>query len=77
MNEVRRARIKCDIEMLACICERIDKIRDDEDRALRGETPHGPGSKEAADMLTEATYILLKAINQLQKARGCLTTKSH
>jgi hypothetical protein len=70
MNEVRRARIKCDIEMLACIRERIDKIRDDEDRALRGNTPHGPGSQESSDMLTDAAYALLIVIEKLRKARG-------
>lgn len=31
MNEVRRARIQCDIEQLAAARERIHKIRDDED----------------------------------------------
>ena len=40
MNEVRRARIQCDIEQLAAARERIHKIRDDEERAIRGESPH-------------------------------------
>ena len=70
MNEVRKARIKCDIDILAAARERIDKIRDDEDRPLRGEHAHGPGSQDATDMLTEAGRILGVVVSMLHKAKG-------
>ncbi len=70
MNEVRKARIKCDIDILAAARERIDKIRDDEERALRGDNAHGYGSQDATDMLTEAGRILGVVVSMLHKAKG-------
>lgn len=70
MNEVRRARVKCDIDILAAARDRIDKIRDDEDRAIRGECQHGPGSQSATDFLTEAGHILGVVVDLLQKAKA-------
>jgi len=69
MNEVRRARIQCDIEQLVSVRERIHKIRDDEDRAIRGESPHGPGSHEASDIMSEVGVLLMIAIDRLSKAK--------
>lgn len=69
MNEARRARIQCDIEQLVAVRERIHKIRDDEDRAIRGDSPHGPGSQEASDLLSEIGFVLMVAIGQLDKAK--------
>ena len=69
MNEVRRARIQCDIEQLAAARERIHKIRDDEDRAIRGESPHGTGSHEASDIMSEVGFLLMIAIDRFSKAK--------
>ncbi len=66
MNEVRRLRIKCAMELLAELREKIHKIRDDEDRAIAGGLD---GSQDASDLLSEAGMILLVAIGQLDKAK--------
>ena len=66
MNEVRRLRIKCAMELLAELREKIHKIRDDEDRATAGGLD---GSQDASDLLSEAGMILLVAIGQLDKAK--------
>lgn len=66
MNEVSRLRIKCEMEAIATLRERIHKIRDDEDRSIAGGVG---GSPEASDLLTEIGNILLVAIGQLDKAK--------
>lgn len=66
MNEFRRLRIKCAMESLAELREKIHKIRDDEDRAIAGGLD---GSQDASDLLSEAGMILLVAIGQLDKAK--------
>jgi hypothetical protein len=69
MNELRKIRIKCEIDQLSQARQRINKIRDDEDRAISGDPNHGYGDKESADVLSEVGAILLVAIGKLQKAR--------
>ena len=69
MNEVRRLRIKCEIDRLAEMRERLHKIRDDEDRVIRGLSPNGDGNEEASDLLSEVGFILLVALDKLQKAK--------
>ena len=71
MNEVRRLRIKCAMELLAELREKIHKIRDDEDRAIAGGLD---GSQDASDLLSEAGMILLAAIGQLDKAKKARNT---
>jgi len=71
MNEVRRLRIKCAMELLAELREKIHKIRDDEDRAIAGGLD---GSQDASDLLSEAGMILLVAIGQLDKAKKARNT---
>jgi hypothetical protein len=66
MNEVRRLRIKCAMEALAELREKIHKIRDDEDRSIASGID---GSQDASDLLSEAGMILLVAIGQLDKAK--------
>jgi hypothetical protein len=66
MNEVRRVRIKLEMEELAKIRERIHKIRDDEDRSISGGVG---GSQEASDLMSETACILLVAMGQLDKAK--------
>lgn len=71
MNEVRRARIRCDIELVAAVRERIEKIRDDEARGLT-DANFGTGASEAAlDYLSEASHCCLVVIDRLQKAKQC------
>ena len=69
MNELRRIRIKCEIDLLSQVRQRIHKIRDDEDRAIAGDPNHGYGDQEVTDCLSEVGHILLVAIGRLQKAR--------
>lgn len=69
MNGVRRARIKCDVDILSHARERIEKIRDDEDRAIRGEPSHGYGNQAASDFLAEASQALMIVIDRLQRAK--------
>lgn len=69
MNELRRIRIKCEIDLLSQVRQRIHKIRDDEDRAIAGDHNHGYGDQEVTDCLSEVGHILLVAIGRLQKAR--------
>ncbi len=69
MNEVRRLRIKCEIEQLAAARERIAEIRDDEERVVKGLSPHGDGAAEVVDALSEVGAVLLVAIGKLDKAR--------
>lgn len=69
MNEVRRLRIKCEIDQLAAVRERLHKIRDDEDRVLQGLSPNCDGSAEASDLLSEVGFILMVALDRLQKAK--------
>lgn len=71
MNEVRRLRVKCEIEQLAHMRERIAKIRDEEERVIKGLSPHGEGSTEAVDALSEVGFVLLAAIGKLDKVRTC------
>ncbi len=71
MNEFRRLRIKCAMESLAELREKIHKIRDDEDRAIAGGLD---GSQDASDLLSEAGMILLVAIGQLDKAKKARNT---
>ena len=66
MNEFRRLRIKCAMESLAELREKIHKIRDDEDRSIASGID---GSQDASDLLSEAGMILLVAIGQLDKAK--------
>ena len=66
MNEVRRLRIKCEMEQLATLRERVHKIRDDEDRSIAGGVG---GSQDASDTLSEVGNILLVAIGQLDRAK--------
>ncbi len=66
MNEVRRVRIKLEMEDLAKIREKIHKIRDDEDRSIVGGVG---GSQDASDTLSEVGNILLVAIGQLDRAK--------
>jgi len=69
MNEIRRVRIDCERKLLAEIRERIDSIRDDEDRALRGDPIMEHGSEDASDYLSEASLVLLIAIDKLGRAK--------
>ena len=69
MNELRRIRIKCEIDQLSQARQRIHKILDDEDLAIRVDPNHGYGDKESTDALSEVGAILLIAIGKLQKAR--------
>lgn len=69
MNELRRIRIKCEIDLLSQVRQRVQKIRDDEDRAISGDPIHGYGDQESTDALSEVGAILLIAIGKLQKAR--------
>jgi hypothetical protein len=69
MNELRRVRIKCQIDLIAHARELIDKIRDDEDRAIRGENQHGAGCQASSDFLSEASHRLMVVIDRLQKAK--------
>lgn len=71
MNELRRSRIKCEIDIISTARDRIDKIRDDEERALRGDHSQEYGSQGAADLLTEASHILGVVSAILQKAKQC------
>lgn len=66
MNEVRRLRVKCEIDQLAVMRERIHKIRDDEGRAIQGGVG---GNQKATDLLSEVGLILLVALDKLQKAK--------
>ena len=66
MNEVRRVRIRLEMEELSKLRERVHKIRDDEDRAIAGGVG---GSQDASDTLSEVGNILLVAIGQLDRAK--------
>ena len=71
MNEVRRARIQCEVDNLAYMREKIDKIRDDEARG-RTDSRFGDNSNEdALDYLSEASHCCLVIIDRLQKAKAC------
>ena len=69
MNELRRIRIKCEIDLLSPVRQRVQKIRDDEDRAISGDPNHGYGDQDSTDALSDVGSILLIAIGKLQKAR--------
>lgn len=69
MNEVRRARIHCEIDLLIAIRERISHIRDDEDKSISGDPRYGSGEIEASDVLSEAGHILLVVIGKLEKVK--------
>ena len=71
MNEFRRGRIKCAMESLAELREKIHKIRDDEDRSIASGID---GSQDASDLLSEAGMILLVAIGQLDKSKKAKNT---
>ncbi len=66
MNEVRRVRIRLEMEELSKLRERVHKIRDDEDRAIAGGVG---GSQDASDTLSEVGNILLVALGQLDRAK--------
>ena len=66
MNEVRRVRIRIEMDELAKLRERVHKIRDDEDRSIAGGVG---GSQDASDTLSEVGNILLVAIGQLDRAK--------
>ena len=71
MNEVRRARIHCDIDIVAAVRERLDKIRDDEERG-RTDSKFGIEVNECAiDYLSEASHCCLVLIDRLQRAKQC------
>lgn len=67
MNEVRRLRIKCEMEQLATLRERVHKIRDDEDRAIAGGVG---GSQDASDTLSEVGNIMLVVLGLLGRAKS-------
>ena len=67
MNEVRRLRIKCEMEQLATLRERVHKIRDDEDRSIAGGVG---GSQDASDTLSEVGNILLVVLGLLGRAKS-------
>ena len=66
MNEVRRVRIRIEMDEIAKLRERVHKIRDDEDRSIAGGLD---GSQDASDTLSEVGNILLVAIGQLDRAK--------
>ena len=67
MNEFRRLRIKCAMESLAELREKIHKIRDDEDRAIAGGVG---GSQDASDTLSEVGNIMLVVLGLLGRAKS-------
>ena len=69
MNEVRRARVQCEIDLLIAIRERVSRIRDDEDKSLSGDPRYGSGEVEASDVLSEIGHILLVVIGKLDKVK--------
>jgi hypothetical protein len=71
MTEVRRVRIQCDIDHLAALRERIDKIRDDEARSQTDTRFGDNGSEAAMDYLSEASHCCLVIIDRLMKAKAC------
>jgi len=66
MKDVRRVRIRIEMEELAKLRERVHKIRDDEDREIAGGVG---GSQDASDTLSEVGNILLVALGQLDRAK--------
>lgn len=71
MNEVRRARIQCDIDLLAAIRDRLDKIRDDEARSRTDSRFGADTSEDAMDYLSEASRCCLVIIDRLARAKQC------
>lgn len=71
MNEVRRVRIRLEMEELAKLRERVHKIRDDEDRSIAGDCG---GSQDASDTLSEAAHILLVVLGLLDRAKRAKNT---
>jgi len=71
MTKVREARIQCDIDLLAAIRERIDRIRDDEARSHTDARFGDYGSEAAIDYLSEASHCCLVIIDRLLKAKAC------
>lgn len=69
MNDERRARLWNEIELLTAVRDRVKRIRDDEDNGRRGSPRHGYGSEDASDSLSDASHILLIAIDRLERAR--------
>lgn len=69
MNEVRRARINCEIDLLTSVRDRLSRIRDDEDKALAGTPIYGSGDTEASDTLSEVGHILLLVIGKLDRIK--------
>lgn len=67
MNEFRRGRIKCAMEELANLREKIHKIRDDEDRSIASGID---GSQDASDLLSEVGNILLVVLGLLGRAKS-------
>lgn len=69
MNTFRQVRLKFEIDQLSSLRQRIIKLRDDEDRAIAGLSPHGPGDQRVSDTLSEASAMLLAVIGKLDNAR--------
>lgn len=69
MNEFRRARIQCEIDMLTSMRDRVSRIRDDEDRAIGGCEKFGHGDPESSDVLTDVCAVLLVAAGKLEQAK--------
>lgn len=69
MNEVRRARVNCEIDLLTSIHNRLSRIRDDEDKSLGGNPIYGSGEAEASDTLSEVGHILLVVIGKLDRIK--------
>ena len=67
MNEVRRVRIRLEMEELSKLRERVHKIRDDEDRAIAGGVG---GSQDASDTLSEVGNIMLVVLGLLGRAKS-------
>lgn len=65
MNEIRRSCLRAEIEEIARMRDRIDRIRD-------GEVRSGPeGCVAAVDCLNEASQALLIVTGMLLKAKRC------
>lgn len=67
MNDARRLCLKGEIDILSAMRERLHKIRDDEDRISNGK--YGETNQEVTDLLSETGFILLVAIDKLNKAK--------
>lgn len=71
MNEVRRARILCDIDLLIALRGRLEKIRDDEERSRADSRYDADSTEKAMDFLSEANQCCMVVIDRLVRARKC------